>query len=153
MEPAAHIHMTALGHQLGHEALAKAFDPSAQAAAVMRQSVAIALPDVPPARCQLFADHWMRVRATRAQQVADAYAPAGALVQQAVATSEQNRQSKGTRITAPSTRAVSVQNASGDLPSDSGWRLGDMLSSIISRGPRLIGIGSGDMQDDNSRSR
>lgn len=94
MEPAAHIHATALGHAVTHAALANAFMPSGGAASVLADQLQQKTSTIDPALTNAYAARWLEIRHTRAQQVATAYESGSRLVQSAVRLSEENRLSR-----------------------------------------------------------
>jgi hypothetical protein len=91
LEPAAHIHATAYGHAVAHDALAKAFSPSGPVGHLLKTTLASQAQGVPESLTQHFATRWLTIRHTRARQVAEAYAHDSPLVQSAIQLSEENR--------------------------------------------------------------
>ena len=94
LEPAAHIHATALGHAVVHARLAEAFAPQQPAAAQLTTTLQSLLPTMQAPLVQAYANRWLERRHVRARQVADAYREESPLVQSAVRLSEENRLSR-----------------------------------------------------------
>ena len=101
MEPALHIHASAMGHQRMHQGLAQSFQPTGSAATLIAARLSTLAPAVPQELVQAYTSRWMSIRQIRAQQVADAMRPDSTLVQNAVRLSEESRMREGERVASP----------------------------------------------------
>lgn len=92
IEPAVHLLLTALAHQIGHAALADVTKPGTPVHAAFHQAIAKALPKDDSAKEWL--NDWLTLRAGRAEAVAVDFRPDGELMQEAVAKSEAARRAR-----------------------------------------------------------
>lgn len=92
IEPAVHLLMTALAHQIGHEGIAEATKPGSQVHSLFLSSLAKALPK--DAAAEEWLKEWLYLREARARAVTEDFRPEGALMQDAVKQSESTRRAR-----------------------------------------------------------
>lgn len=88
--PAAHVGMTARGHQIGHQALANIFAPNSGALrAPLVHALATAWPKATGAELEQLAQTWLKARHDPAHSVADALKPDGVIYREAMRRAEE----------------------------------------------------------------
>lgn len=92
IEPAVHIFLSALGHQIGHAAIAEITKPGSALHQQFLDTLAKALPADNAAEAWM--KDWLSLREGRASDVAGAFAPDGVLIQDALKQSETNRRAR-----------------------------------------------------------
>ncbi len=123
-EPAVHIAFIAQGNQRGHAILSKVFEPQGKPGQAFVAALQKETPEVTPALAKVFAERWLQIRSTRAQQVADQYLPTSPIVIAAKEESERRRLAKGQTVEVGQAAAQAATNPA---------------ASIIAQGPRQLG--------------